>query len=114
MRRQSKCLARVLLIVLLLCSASWAGAISGELKTWHKITLTFDGPETSETAEPNPFTDYRLNVTFSKGAKTYDVPGYYAADGNAANTSATAGNKWRVHFAPCEAGQWQYLSLIHI
>ena len=108
MRRQSKCLARVLLIVLLLCSASWAGAISGELKTWHKITLTFDGPETSETAEPNPFTDYRLNVTFSKGAKTYDVPGYYAADGNAANTSATAGNKWRVHFAPCEAGQWQY------
>jgi len=108
MRRQSKCLVLGVMIVLLLCSVSWAGAISGELKTWHKITLTFDGPETSETAEPNPFTDYRLNVTFSKGGKKYDVPGYYAADGNAANTSAAAGNKWRVHFAPCEAGQWKY------
>ena len=60
----------------------------------------------------NPFTDYRLNVTFPHAAtgKPYVVPGYYAADGNAANTSAAAGNKWRVHFAPSEEGQWTYVA----
>ena len=28
------------------------------------------------------------------------MPGYFAADGDAANTSATSGNKWRVNFMP--------------
>jgi hypothetical protein len=82
--------------------------ISGELKKWHKITLTFDGPETGEDAEPNPFRDYRLNVTFAKGKKRHVVPGYCAADGNAGQTSATSGNKWRVHFVPDETGRWTY------
>ena len=84
--------------------------ICGELKTWHNVTITFDGPDTNEKAEPNPFHDYRLNVTFAKNEKHYIVPGYYAADGNAAETSATAGNKWRVHFVPDEAGQWTYIA----
>jgi len=83
-----------------------AGRISGELKVWHKVTITFDGPQTSEQAEPNPFTDYRLVVTFSQGEKTYVVPGYYAADGDAANSGAESGNKWRVHFAPSAPGPW--------
>ncbi|MHC4716283.1 MAG: Calx-beta domain-containing protein, partial [Planctomycetota bacterium] len=65
------------------------GVITGELKTWHDVTITFDGPTTSESDTPNPFTDYRLIVTFTgPGAQTYDAPGYYAADGDAANTSA--------------------------
>jgi len=85
-----------------------APTLSGELKKWHKITITFDGPDTSETAVPNPFTDYRLNVTFAKGARSIVVPGYYAADGNAGETGASSGNKWRVHFAPDEAGTWAY------
>src|SRR5688500_12362741 len=71
--------------------------VSGSLMKWHKVTLTFNGVNTCENASPNPFTDYRLNVTFTKGAKTYVVPGYYAASGAAANTGATCGNKWRVH-----------------
>ncbi len=82
--------------------------ISGQLKQWHNVTLTFDGPDTSEDAEPNPFRDYRMNVTFTRGQKQYVVPGYYAADGDAGQTSAKAGNKWRVHFVPDEAGQWSY------
>ncbi len=85
-----------------------AGVISGELKKWHKVTLTFAGPQASEKAKPNPFLDYRLDVTFAKGKKRYVVPGYYAADGNAAQTSATVGNKWRVYFVPDEVGQWSY------
>ncbi|MEX2428813.1 MAG: DUF5060 domain-containing protein [Bacteroidales bacterium] len=82
--------------------------ISGELKMWHKVTLTFDGPNTSETANPNPFTNYRLNVTFTQGDASYLVPGYFAADGEAANSDAVSGNKWRVHFSPPATGVWNY------
>ena len=72
------------------------------------MTIDFAGPDTSETATPNPFRDYRLDVTFRSGDATYVVPGYYAADGNAAETSATAGNVWRVHFCPDGTGRWTY------
>lgn len=87
-----------------------AATISGELRKWHKVTLDFSGPSTSESAATNPFTNYRLNVTFrhAPSGKTYLVPGYYAADGNAANSGASSGNVWRVHFAPDETGAWTY------
>ncbi len=83
--------------------------ISGELQKWHTVTITFDGPNTSETSGTNPFLNYRLNVTFnSPNGKTFIVPGFYAADGRAAETSATSGNKWRVRFTPNETGRWTY------
>jgi hypothetical protein len=84
--------------------------ISGELKQWHAVTLTFTGPSTSEVAVPNPFSDYRLNVTFvhSASGQRCVVPGYYAADGSAAETGATGGDKWRVHFMPDQTGVWNY------
>ncbi|HYW81219.1 MAG TPA: DUF5060 domain-containing protein, partial [Thermoguttaceae bacterium] len=91
------------------CSgAEEAGKVTGELKKWHKVTIDFVGPQTSETATPNPFTDYRLDVTFHNGTSSYVVPGFYAADGNAAETSASAGNVWRVHFSPDKTGRWTY------
>ena len=99
------------LAVIFLFSAGIAssGTVEGQLKVWHKVTVTFDGPETSEQATPNPFMDYRLIVTFTGPSdQLYVVPGYYAADGDAANTSADAGNKWRVHFAPDQTGTWEY------
>jgi hypothetical protein len=106
--------------------------ISGELKQWHKVTLTLDGPfaherdgnggfpaaDDVEGAEkgrlesrpPNPFTDYAMNVTFTheSGEPRYTVPSYFAADGNAANTSAQSGTKWRAHLSPDKPGQWTY------
>jgi Domain of unknown function (DUF5060)/Putative collagen-binding domain of a collagenase len=84
--------------------------ITGELKKWHKITLTFDGPETSETDKLNPFMNYRFNVVFThkESGKTVKVPGYFAADGKADESSATSGNKWRVHLAPDKIGTWTY------
>lgn len=87
-----------------------SATITGERKKWHKVTLTFNGPNTSETAGDNPFLNYRLNVTFThqSGSPSYVVPGYYAADGNAAQTSASSGNKWRAHFAPDKTGTWNY------
>ena len=90
------------------CSDRSSVEISGELKTWHKITITFKGPLTSEYDTVNPFTDYRLDVEFSNGDQKYMVPGYYAADGNAAETSARSGDKWRVHFSPPAEGSWTY------
>lgn len=89
-------------------AASAAPVVKGELKRSHAIELSFTGPQTSETADPNPYRDYRLNVTFTNGTRTLVVPGYFAADGNAAETGATSGNVWRVNFVPEDAGTWTY------
>lgn len=98
----------LLLITILISSCAKQPELTGEMKVWHKTTLTFTGPESGETATPNPFSDYRLNVTFSQGDRSFVVPGYFAADGNAAYTSATEGDKWRVHFCPDAPGEWMY------
>ena len=85
--------------------------MSGELKQWHKVTLTLDGPWARESDDdPNPFTDYRLTVTFrhESGSPQYVVPGYFAADGDAANSSGDAGTEWRAHLSPDKAGRWTY------
>jgi Domain of unknown function (DUF5060) len=85
--------------------------ISGELRKWHKVTLSFTGPFLSETdPTTNPFMDYRLDVTFTHGTtqKQYIVPGYYAADGNAAETSASNGTQWHCNFSPDEIGFWNF------
>ncbi|MEQ1824770.1 MAG: DUF5060 domain-containing protein [Pirellula sp.] len=85
--------------------------ISGELKQWHKVTLTLDGPFANEMDnDPNPFTDLAMDVTFvhESGTPKYQVPGYFAADGEAANSSAQSGTKWRAHLSPDKAGGWNY------
>ena len=90
-------------------TTSSAVEISGELKKWHKTTLTFDGPKASEDGTPNPAMDYRLDVTFSNSlGESFKVPGYFAADGNAGETGAASGNKWRVHLSPDATGIWTY------
>ncbi len=77
-------------------------------QAWHTVTLTFEGPMTSERSTPNPFTDYRLLVDFYHPETSYTVRGFYAADGNAAETSASSGNIWQVRFAPDRPGEWTY------
>ena len=86
-------------------------AVSGELKQWHKVTLTLDGPFANEKdAAPNPFTDHAFNVTFTheSGMPKYVVPGYFAADGDAGQSSAENGTKWKAHLSPDKAGVWNY------
>ena len=97
----------VMLLLLNSCNESKV-KVEGKLKTWHKVTLQVRGPEVSETAVPNPFLFYRLNVTFRQGNKAYVVPGFYAADGRAGETSATSGSVWKVHFSPPQPGTWHY------
>ncbi len=85
-------------------------AVSGTLEAWHKVTLTMNGPFAHEQDnEPNPFTDMDMTVTLHHDdGTTYVIPGYFAADGDAANTSADQGNQWRAHFAPDRPGRWTY------
>lgn len=96
--------AVLILGILAVCAA--APAPEGRLVVWHPLTLTFEGPEASETDHsPNPFLDYRLRVTFSGPSnQPYVVPGYFDADGD----RGTKGNVWRVRFTPEAAGRWHY------
>lgn len=96
-----------LLIVFSLFSQS-VYVISGELRQWHGIKIIFNGPFTSEDSSPNPFTDYRLNVKFIHQDTSYIIPGFYAADGNAAESGASSGNKWSVIFTPDRTGEWSF------
>ncbi|UCD25885.1 MAG: DUF5060 domain-containing protein [Gemmatimonadota bacterium] len=84
--------------------------IEGAMQLWHPVTLTLVGPRASEDGWPNPFTDYRLTLTFTHEStkSQHLVPGYFAADGDAAETGATVGNKWRAHFTPNEVGMWKF------
>ncbi len=85
-------------------------AITGDLRRWHNVILTLDGPSTLESAATNPFLDYQFDVIFTHPGSglSYRVPGYFAADGNASNTSANSGNQWRAHLCPDEIGTWNY------
>ena len=97
-----------ILACILSCNSQPDVKIEGELKKWHRVTLSFEGPESDEMADINPFLDYRLEVQFANGDSQYLVPGFFAADGNAAETSATSGNTWKVHFSPDKVGTWKY------
>lgn len=98
-----------ILLSLAVLSHAQTPVLNGDFRVWTPVEITFEGPATSEDASPNPFRDYRLNVTFThSGGGQSVVPGFYAADGNAAESSATSGNKWRVYFTPDRAGQWRY------
>jgi len=97
------------LITNLFAQTTTSPTIQGELKKWHTLRFIFDGPKASESGfKPNPFLDYRLEVTFTKGNKKYKIPGFFAADGESAETSAVSGNKWQANFVPDEAGTWNY------
>ncbi|NBC11694.1 MAG: DUF5060 domain-containing protein [Planctomycetes bacterium] len=103
------CIAATGTVVLCLLSPSSTraqGVVGGELTKWHTVVVDFQGPNTSETAATNPFTDYRLDVTFTHAGtgKQYVVPGFYDGDGNGGGS----GDVWRVRFNPDEAGQWDY------
>ena len=79
------------------------------LMRWHRVSLTFDGPATSETADSNTYFNYRLDVTFKgPSGQSLTVPGFYAADGNAGRTGADSGNKWRACVCPDEIGSWRW------
>lgn len=85
-----------------------------EYNKWHTVSLSFEGPQTSESDPDNPFLNYRLDVEFVHAKSNYKIRGFYAADGDAAETSATSGAIWQVRFTPDQEGEWSYkASLYH-
>ena len=86
--------------------ASTTPEISGNMRQWQKLTITFTGPSSTESSSsPNPFLDYRLQVTFTgPGGQVYVVPGFFDGDG----FGNGSGSKWKVHFTPDQAGTWSY------
>lgn len=90
------------------CSDGEQYTIDGELKAWHTLTISFKGPDVSEQSYPNPFLNYRLMVEFASETDTLIVPGFFAADGNASESSATGGNVWQVRFKPHRSGNWTF------
>lgn len=89
-------------------SAAVEYQIVGEPTVWTPLAIEFQGPRVSETGQLNPFRDLRMDVHFSSGEATFVVPGYFAADGDAANSGAEQGNIWRAHFVPQAAGDWNF------
>ncbi len=84
------------------------GRVEGKLEKWNKVTISFSHQDLSENDEDNPFLNYRLNVTFKNGDDEITVPGFFAADGNTAETSAKKGSIWQVRFMPNKIGEWTY------
>ena len=82
--------------------------IFGERRQWHTLSADFDGPYAKEWSTNNPFLNYRLDCTWTHVASGAErvVPGFFAADGNAAVTSSAEGRVWRCHFAPPRTGRW--------
>jgi len=82
---------------------------TSEFDLWSKVSLQFEGPATSELSRVNPFTDYRMDITFtSPSNQVFNVPGFFCADGDASESGSTQGNIWQVNFCPNEVGQWSY------
>ncbi|MEL7449136.1 MAG: chitobiase/beta-hexosaminidase C-terminal domain-containing protein [Pseudomonadota bacterium] len=109
MLRRFKYVSWTVIAIALLTIASVqanAGTVSGELIKWHTVVVDFPGPLHDEMDNsPNPFLDYRLQVTFTApSGNTYVIPGFFDGDGQGGST----GQAWRVRFSPDEAGTWTY------
>ena len=80
--------------------------VEGQYRVWHPLAISFRGPRANEMdTAPNPFLDYRLQVTFTgPSEKIYSVPGFFAGDG----LGSGRGDVWRVRFTPDEAGTWSF------
>ena len=96
------------LLIFCLLSCHTKNQFTYMVDQWDKITLSFKGPSSEEQSDNNPFLNYRLNVTFVHDSATISLPGFYAADGHSAETSADTGSVWQVRFRPPFAGLWKY------
>lgn len=85
-------------------------SVQGQLLVNRRVTLDVIGPNATETSSPNPFLDVRMTVRFlhPESGEIRIVPGFFAADGNAGESGASAGNVWRARFTPTRVGVWNW------
>jgi hypothetical protein len=95
-------------LLLAACSQDLPLRLTGDPQVWSPLTLTLSGPVSAEDGLPNPFLDYRLDVAFThEDGTSLVIPGYFCADGRAADSGATSGDCWRAHVLPPKAGSWK-------
>ena len=86
--------------------------ISGELRQWHKVTLTLDGPQpTNVASDPNPVPrlphDRALRARVRHPRSTA-CPDTSRRTGTPRTHPPSAGNKWRAHLSPDKPGRWDW------
>ncbi|HVW19647.1 MAG TPA: DUF5060 domain-containing protein [Opitutaceae bacterium] len=78
----------------LLFLAAFASAALAQTEKWGVYEVALPGP-----ADGNPFADVELGATFSQGAASVQVHGFY--DGN---------GTYRIRFMPGATGEWRYVT----
>jgi hypothetical protein len=58
--RTTKVIVYAFTLTIFLFSPVQSAEITGDIKQWHNVTLTFDGPQSSERALENPYMNYRM------------------------------------------------------
>ncbi|GAB0491020.1 hypothetical protein MMPV_002263 [Pyropia vietnamensis] len=114
-RRSGRAATSALAIAVVAAAVSTSGSpgdavyLTGARRVYHRQVAFWNGPNTNEAATPNPFTDFRLDCSWAHEASgtRLRTPGYYAADGNAADSGATGGDKWACEFVPTKTGSWK-------
>ncbi|OEK08819.1 hypothetical protein A8C32_00655 [Flavivirga aquatica] len=113
-------IARLMLLVILMTSLSFSGYgqtvdVDGTspYRKWDKIVLSLTLP--SNVTESNTsFRNTRMDVLFTDpSGKKIRVPGFFAADGNAANTNAKSGKIFKAYLRPYQTGNWKYQVLYY-
>ena len=108
LKQLKSCLLLISLFLILLTAQTFAHEIEFSGATYEAVTLSIEGPALDEKSEINPFADIRFDWIVTKGEDEWVVPGYFAACGNAADTSCTQGKTWRAHFIPSERGAYNW------
>ncbi|WP_303317480.1 DUF5060 domain-containing protein [Flavivirga abyssicola] len=113
-------ITRLMLLVILMTIIPFSGYsqtvnVNGTspYRKWHKIAVSLTLP--SNVSESNTsFKNNRMDVVFTDpSGKKIRVPGFFAADGNAANTNAVSGKVFKAYLRPYETGQWTYRVLYY-
>ncbi|TGV04557.1 DUF5060 domain-containing protein [Flavivirga rizhaonensis] len=113
-------ITRLMLLVILMTIIPFSGYsqtvnVSGTspYRKWHKIAVSLTLP--SNISESNTsFKNNRMDVVFTDpSGNNIRVPGFFAADGNAANTNAVSGKVFKAYLRPYETGQWTYRVLYY-
>ncbi len=109
---------KLILLIFLLISElsvfSQTVSLDGTMQKWDKITLDFTVPGVELNESANTFRNRRMDVLFTDpNGNSLRVPGFFAANGNAANSGATTGNIYRAFLRPNVTGSWTYQVLFY-